>query len=272
MTAVELEDPAGHVIQEVPVVRDGDDRARVLLQMLLEPLHALGVQVVRRLVEQQQVRLGQQQPAQRHPALLAAGKHADLGVRRWAAQGVHRLLKLALQVPRVPVVKLLLQLAHLIEQVVGVVRRHLLGDLVVPVEQRLGLRDAFLDVPEHRLRLIELRLLLEDPDRESRHEPCLAVGRLLDARHHPQQRRLAGAVRSQDADLGSREERERDVIQDDFVAVRLAYSLHLIDELGHVIKGRGSGRALRTTAGTSGPRRSVRPAAADLSHRRASRR
>ncbi len=157
-------------------------------------------------------------------------------------------------------VELLLQLAHLLEQLVGVVGRHLLGDLVVPVEQRLGLRDAVLDVPEHGLGLVQLGLLLEDADRESRHEPGVAVGRLLDARHHPQQRRLAGAVRPEHADLRPGQERERDVVQDDLVAVRLAHSLHLVDELGHVIKGRGSGSALRTTAAGAAGRLLRRPA------------
>ena len=38
MTAIEFENPAGHVVEEVAVVRDGDDRAFVLLQMLFEPL------------------------------------------------------------------------------------------------------------------------------------------------------------------------------------------------------------------------------------------
>ena len=55
--AVELEDPLGDVVQEVPVVGDGEDRARVLGQVLLQPLHALGVEMVGRLVEQQQVGL-----------------------------------------------------------------------------------------------------------------------------------------------------------------------------------------------------------------------
>ena len=72
--AVELEDPLGDVVQEVPVVGDRQDRARVGGQVLLEPLHALGVEVVGGLVEQQQVGLGQQQLAQRHAAPLTAGQ------------------------------------------------------------------------------------------------------------------------------------------------------------------------------------------------------
>ena len=72
LTAIELEDPAGDVVEEVAVVRDRDDRARVLLQERLEPRHRFGVEVVGRLVEQQQVGLLQQQAAQRDAALLAA--------------------------------------------------------------------------------------------------------------------------------------------------------------------------------------------------------
>ena len=74
---VEFEDPFGDVVQEVPVVGDRQDRPGVGGQVLLEPLHALGVQVVGRLVEQQQVRFGQQQLAQRHPAALTAGQSSS---------------------------------------------------------------------------------------------------------------------------------------------------------------------------------------------------
>ena len=53
--AVELEDPAGDVVEEVAIVGDRDDRALVLGQVALEPGDRLGVEVVRRLVEEQQV-------------------------------------------------------------------------------------------------------------------------------------------------------------------------------------------------------------------------
>ena len=72
--AVELEDPAGHVVEEVAVVGDGDDRARVVLQEALEPGHRFRVEVVGRLVEQEQVRGLQQQPAERHAPAFAAGQ------------------------------------------------------------------------------------------------------------------------------------------------------------------------------------------------------
>ena len=51
---------------------DGHDGALVLLEVALEPADGLGVEVVRRLVEQQQVGRGEQQPAERDAAALAA--------------------------------------------------------------------------------------------------------------------------------------------------------------------------------------------------------
>ena len=53
VAAVQFQDPLGHVVEEVPVVSDGDDGAGVLLEVLLEPEHALGVEVVGGLVEEQ---------------------------------------------------------------------------------------------------------------------------------------------------------------------------------------------------------------------------
>ena len=118
--AVELEDPLGDVVHEVAVVGHGDDGAVVGREVLLEPQHRLGVEVVGGLVEQQQVGLLQQQLAQRDAAALTTGEHGDVGVRRRAAQGVHRLLELGVEVPRVGGVDRLLELAHLLHQRVEV--------------------------------------------------------------------------------------------------------------------------------------------------------
>ena len=71
---VELEDPAGDVVEEVAVVGDGDDRAVVLLQKLFEPVDRFGVEMVGRLVEEQQVGPREQQPAEGDAATLAAGQ------------------------------------------------------------------------------------------------------------------------------------------------------------------------------------------------------
>ena len=88
---------------------DGDHSSGILLQVLLQPQNTLGVQVVGGLVEQQQVWPLQQQLAQGDSAALTAGQHGDIGIRRRAAQCVHRLLELGVEVPSVAAVELLLQ-------------------------------------------------------------------------------------------------------------------------------------------------------------------
>ena len=233
--AVDLRDPLRDVVEEVPVVGDGDDGARVGGQVLLEPQHGLGVQVVGGLVEQEEVRLLQQQLAQRDAALLATGEVCDRLVPRGRAQGVHRLLELGVDVPRVRGVDGGLQLAHLLHEGVEVrVRvRHLLGDLVVALDLAVDLADALLDVLEHGLGLVQLGLLHQDAHRVAGREPRLAVRGLVQPGHDLQDRRLAGAVGADHADLRPGVERHGDVVQDQFVAHLLAGLDHRVDEFRH---------------------------------------
>ena len=93
---------------------DGQDGARVGREVALEPLDGLGVEVVGGLVEEQQVGLLEQQLAQRDAAALTTGEVVDQDVRRRAAQRVHGLVEAAVDVPRVGVVELGLQVAGLL--------------------------------------------------------------------------------------------------------------------------------------------------------------
>ena len=52
-TAIEFKNPLRDVVQEVPVVGNGDNSAGVFLQETLEPINAFGVKVVGRFVKQQ---------------------------------------------------------------------------------------------------------------------------------------------------------------------------------------------------------------------------
>ena len=69
---VEFEDPASHMVEEVTVVGDGDDGAFILLQVALQPLNAFSIEVVGWLVEEQDVRLLQEEPAESHTATLTS--------------------------------------------------------------------------------------------------------------------------------------------------------------------------------------------------------
>ena len=205
MTAVDLGDPLGDVVEEVAVVSDGDDGARVGGQVLLQPQHGLGVEVVGGLVQEQQVGGLEEQLAQGHAAALATGQVPHLGVRRGAAQGVHGLLELGVEVPGVRGVDLGLERAHLLHEGVeiGIGVRHGGGDLVESVELALDLGHALLDVAEHRLVLVQGRLLQQDADAVAGAQAGLAVGGLVDPGHDLEDGGLAGAVGADHADLGA---------------------------------------------------------------------
>ncbi len=215
---VELEDPARDVVQEVAIVGDRDDRALVGLQVALQPGDRLGVEVVGRLVEQQQVGGREQQAGERDAALLAAGEVGDGPVAGRAAQRVHRVLDLGVEVPGVGGVDLGLQAGELGGGLVAVVHRQ----LVEPVDERLHLAEAVHHVLVDRLGLVEVGLLLEDPDGRVGRQGRLAVEVLVGPRHDPQQARLAGAVDPEHADLGPGQERQREVLED-----RLLRRMHL---------------------------------------------
>ncbi len=69
---VEFQNAIGHPLQEQPIVRDGHGGKGRRGQQLLQPQDAVHVQVVGRLVEQQQFRLAHKLARQRHPLAPAA--------------------------------------------------------------------------------------------------------------------------------------------------------------------------------------------------------
>ena len=170
--------------------------------------------MVGRFIEQQKIRCLQQQFAQRHSTLLATGQHRDVRVAVGTPQRVHGLVQLGVEVPGVLVVDRLLEFAHLREQrvVVGVGIGQFGGDLVEAIHHRLGFGNPVLDVLQHCLRLIELRLLHQDADREPVHECGFAIGHVVHTSHDLQQTRLARSIGADDPDLGAGQEGERDVV------------------------------------------------------------
>src|SRR3954451_16392648 len=128
VAAIEFEDPAGDLVEEIAVVRHGDDGAGIILQKALQPRDRLGVEMVGRLVEQQEVRALQQQAAQRDAAALAARQIGDRRVARRAAQRVHRDLDGAVELPGVGLIDFFLQFALLGDQRVHLLGREVLGE------------------------------------------------------------------------------------------------------------------------------------------------
>ena len=71
---LDLDDAVHHLVQKITVVGDGEHRPLELAQILLQPLGGPQVQVVRRLIQQQDVGVLQDQTGQVHPGLFPAGQ------------------------------------------------------------------------------------------------------------------------------------------------------------------------------------------------------
>ncbi len=213
---VELEDPAGHVVEEVPVVGHGDHGAGVVLQGSLQPGHRFGVEMVGGFVEKEEIGLGEQQAAQRDPTTLSTGQGGDIGIAGRAPEGVHGDLEGPLQVPRTGGIDLVLEFGLLAEELVEVGVRLAEGraHLVVAVDHGLRLARPVRDVPEDILVGVEFRLLGEETDGETRGQARLAREVVILTRHDLEQGGLAGAIASDHADLGTRIEGEVDTFQD----------------------------------------------------------
>jgi hypothetical protein len=165
VAAVQLQNPAGHVVEKVAVVGHGDDRAGVALQVVFQPGHAFGVQVVGRLVQQQDVGLLQQQAAQGHAALSRRRRAPSTGVSPGGQRRASMAISSAVQVPGVQGVELFLHFALALDQFVHLIVAHRLGELVVDLLELLEQVDRFLhallDDLAHRLVHIDQRFLLE---------------------------------------------------------------------------------------------------------------
>ena len=236
MTAVDLGDPAGDVVEEVTVVGNGNDRARIGREVLLQPEDRLGVQVVGRLVEEQQVGRLDEELAQRDAAALATRQDGDRLIRRRATQRVHSLIELRVDVPCIGRIDLRLQLTHLVHEgiEVGVRVGHLFGDLIEAGKLSEDVGRAQAHVFDDGLRLIQDRLLHEDADRVAGGQASFTVAGLVQAGHDLQDRGLAGTVGADHADLGARKEGHGDIVEDDLVTDGLAGLDHLINKLRHV--------------------------------------
>jgi hypothetical protein len=184
--------------------------------------------VVRRLVEEQQPRPPQQQPRERDAHLPAARERLRRLLEVFVRESQPAEHRRDLQLDRVPLAaaERVLQVGIPGEhRLVLVVRDPLVSqaifegrDLGAHVEQRLE-REA--DLFAQRASAVAEPVLRQVADRQpGRLDDVPAVG-LVDPRQHPQQRRLAGAVRAAQADALAVVDLPRDGIEEHAVAERL---------------------------------------------------
>ena len=169
-----------------------------LAEQLLEQLERLDVEVVGRLVEHQHVRRPGEQPRQQQAVALAAGQRSHRRLRALARE--QEVREVADDVPR----------------------------LAVDDDGGVAVADA---VGDRRVGIELLALLIEVGDLQPGAAPHLARVGLQLAEQQPQQRRLAGAVRADQADAIAAQDALREVADDRRAAERLRHVLRLEHQL-----------------------------------------
>ncbi len=233
---MQVQDMRRHGVEDVAVVADEQQPARPAPEEGLQPEAGLEVEVVGGLVEQEQVRLGEQGPGQRHAHAPAAG---EAGERPRLHRGVE---------------------AEAVEDRRGARRRRIRrdrGEALVDVRQLAGIGGlvgrggeqaralgvAGEDVLDRGL-VAAGRLLRDEADARAAGELDLAAVGLQLARDQREQRRLARAVASHEAHAPSRGQRRGGALED-LVAAKAQR---------HVGDGQHGGRADSTArAGTVSP-------------------
>ena len=86
------EDVPDGAVEKIPVVRDREQRARIIAQPLLEPDHRIQIEVVGGFIEQQQVRAAHERARELQAHAPAAGErvHRLLQLNRCESQSVHQ--------------------------------------------------------------------------------------------------------------------------------------------------------------------------------------
>ena len=227
LAAIDLGDLRHDAVHELAVVRCHQQRTRQRLQERLEPDDRLDVEVVRRLVHQQDVGAPQQHARHRDAHLPSSRQVAHVSVDPLVveAEPEEHFPCLGLERVAPEVVVLLLHFAEPVEDAVhpvglrrvahGVLQRF---EFVVEVAEAATAGNRLV---EHRAARHLLDVLPEVADGQLARDGDLAfVCRLL-ADDHPEERGLAGAVRADEAHLLAGIQLERGVDEQDLAAVLL---------------------------------------------------
>ena len=197
---------------------DGNHRSLILLQMLLQPVYALSIEVVGRLVEEQHVGLLQQQSAQCHAASLTAREVLHRTVACRAAQSRHRAVEFGVHVPCVGSIDDVLHLSlslHQLVHLVGVAVIFFLTEfqvyLFVFLQGVVGFLHAFHHVLLHGLLFIERRILRQIANSVARAPHHFSLRRLHQAGYDFHECGFTCSVETYYADLGAIEERQVNV-------------------------------------------------------------
>ena len=216
-TPVEFDDAVGDVIQKAPVVGDEQQRAAKLGEQAFEPVDRGKIEVVGRLVEQQQLGVGDECAAQRDAFFEAAGEGFDPNVRV-EVEALQGFFDAAVQAPAVGGFELG---GQALEIGVGgfIAVGHRVRGGVVGREQSLRRADAFGDGFKDGVAGLEGGLLRDISELQAGLPPHVAGVGLALAGEQFQQAGFAGAVAPDQADAFARFDDQRRAVEQGVVTV-----------------------------------------------------
>ena len=189
------------------------------------------------LIKEQHVGLRQKQSAQRHAALFTAGEHTDACIPWRQAQGIGGYFQLVLGVGA-GAAKDGFHLGLFFGQRIKIGTVLAIGGVDF-FEPRFGLEDVphpGFDAFAHALIGVELRLLRQIANVQTRHRHGFALKLLIHTRHDLEQRGLAGTIGAEHADLGAGKETEGNVFENELLRRNdLAEAVHGKYVLGHCV-------------------------------------
>ena len=199
-------------------MRDDDDRVREVGEEVLEPVDRRHIEMVRRLVEQEDVGVAEERLREQHADLLLRRElgHHELVLVLRDAEAVEEARRVRLRVPAVHLRELRLELRRL--------HAVLLREIRLRVERILLVHDldeariAHHDRAQHLILVERVVILLEDREALAWRDLHHAARRLELTGEQAQERGLAGAVRADDAVAVARRELEVDILIEDALA------------------------------------------------------
>ena len=228
LTAVDLGNLRRHAIHELAVVRRQQQRPRQRLEERLEPDDRLDVEVVGRLVHEQHVGPAEQHASHGHAHLPAAGQRADVALDPLVveAETVQHLAGLCFEAIAAEVLVLLLHFAKAREDPVHVVGLRRVGhrglqrlELMMQIAESPAAGNGFV---QHRAAGHFIDVLAEVANRQLARNGDVAFVHALFADDHPEQGRLAGAIRTNESDLLAGVQLKRCVDEQNLTTVLLA--------------------------------------------------
>ena len=199
-------------------MRNDNDRIGEIVEERFKPVDRIDIKMVRRLIQKQNIRIAKKSLRQKdaHLFLIREIRHLLVMLRRLNAETIQQAFRFRLRIPAIHIGKLCFQLRS--THPIGIRKIFFLIKRVLLVHDR---DETFM--PEHdrtqHLNVVErIVILLEHGETLTRRDVYRAFRRLNVARKNAQKRRLARAVRADDAVTISRRELDAYILEQDALA------------------------------------------------------